>query len=349
MLFDKNSWNKLCKGFFVRDCTIGFEDGRLGFHLVEETDDHHLDDGWKTRFLAVKMDEPMESRFYGMTGGNLSFTTISSAWAPSQTEFVMADVGRRVWSYKPKTYKGNEPVIPFDGKGYGYADAGEVGCSITRLSRVGSSIYALGAPLRIFKRMQNQQWSEHKGIPIPEALKSKDDNKITEALSESNFFDLAGFSEADMYAVGDAGIVWHFDGKLWKQIAFPTNLRLQTVTCAGDGNVYITDIRGSLWCGRGAEWKQIAKSDRSLPFADAGWFDGRLWCANDYGMMVFEGKTFVYAHQTKLNPIPTEVALLSHRFDISPDGKQMLVCSGSGAAMNRDGKWEVLFNADDFQ
>ncbi|MFZ6674191.1 hypothetical protein [Undibacterium sp. Xuan67W] len=349
MIFDRDSWKRICDGFFIRDCTIGFEDGRLGFHMVEETDDHHLDDGWKTRFVSVRMNEPMESRFFTLTGGNLSFTTISSAWAPSQTEFVMADVLCRVWSYKPKTYKGNEPEVPFDGKGYGLPDVGEIGSTINKVVRVGTSVYGVGTPLRVFQRMPNQQWHEHKGIPIPKEFKSKDRETVLNAISNSTFFDLAGFSEADMYAVGDAGIVWHFDGKLWKQIAFPTNLRLQTVTCAGDGNVYITDIRGSLWCGRGAEWKQTAKSDRSLPFADAGWFDGRLWCANDYGMMVFEGKTFVQAHQAKVNPIPTEVALLSHRFDISPDGKQMLVCGGHGAAMNRDGKWEVLFNGDDFQ
>ena len=348
MIFDRESWERICKGFFVQDCTIGFEHGRLGFQLVEESNADHLEE-WRTRFLAVKLDEPMEFRFFSQTGNNLSFAQMATSWAPSQTEFLLVDTFRNVLSYKPKTYKSEEPVIPFDGRGYGYADAGKVGSAIIRLARVGTTVYAIGAPLRIFQRMPNQKWFEHKGIPMPAGLKSKDDDIVAAALRGSNLYDLAGFSESDMYAVGDDGIVWHFNGKIWKQLAFPSNLRLQTVVCAGDGNVYITDIRGSLWKGRNESWKKIVTADMSIPFADSAWFAGRLWCAHDYGMWVVEGKEFVAAHMAISNPIPSNVALHAHRIDVSPDGTKMLVCGGHGAAMYDGKKWEILFSGFDFE
>ncbi len=120
----------------------------------------------------------MDKRFYALEGDSLSFSTISSAWEPNQTEFLLVDTGRRLWTYKPKTYNGIEPPIPFDGKGYGYADAGQVGCAIARVTRVEGTVFAVGAPLRIFQRMPNQQWHEHKGIPMPAGLLSKDDEVI---------------------------------------------------------------------------------------------------------------------------------------------------------------------------
>ncbi|UOD33283.1 hypothetical protein INH39_07950 [Massilia violaceinigra] len=147
-----------------------------------------------------------------------------------------------------------------------------------------------------------------------------------------------------MYAVGDAGTVWHFDGKRWQQIPFPTNVPLYTVACGENGDVYMTDIRGNLWKGGGAKWSLLCEMDQSLPFKDAAWFNGRLWCANDYGMYVLEGEKLVAAHTARIDPIPNEVALHSHRIDVSPDGKQMLVCGGDGAALHDGKKWNLLFS-----
>ncbi|WP_243491387.1 hypothetical protein [Massilia violaceinigra] len=338
MIFDKDMWAKIGKGFFVKDCTIGFEDGRLGLLLVEENDADHRDEAWETRLVAVKLELPVDRRFFVRTGDNLHSSTLSSAWTPNQSEFVMVDTSRRVWSYKPKEYKGSEAPIPFDSKGHHY------GSAVAKVVRVGTTAYAIGSPFRIFQRIKGQQWKEIPGIPIPAAFVSGDRKKIIEAAGDSVFHDLAGFSDSDMYAVGDAGTVWHFDGKRWQQIPFPTNVPLYTVACGENGDVYITDIRGNLWKGGGSKWSLLWKMDQSLPFKDAAWFNGRLWCANDYGMYVLEGKKLVAAHAARIDPIPNEVALHSHRIDVSPDGKQMLVCGGDGAALHDGKKWTLLFS-----
>lgn len=349
MIITKELWEEFFAGYMIRDCTYGFADGRMGFYLVEETDSHHLNDGWKTRFVAVNMEQRVEKRFFSMETDELSFSRISCAWAPNQTEFIMVDSSRSVVSYKPKVYDDGESRIPFDGRGYGYEDVGEIGCSIYNLVRVNKTVFAVGAPLRIFERKPDQQWFEQKGIPIPEQLKSKDEDKITAALDTCMLIDLAGFSETDMYAVGGGGAVWHFNGNKWRNLEFPTNNRLYTVACGGDGVVYITDIRGSLYKGHGSKWELVVRMDQSLPFANSAWFDGRLWCANDYGMYVLEGKELVAAHKARKDPIPTQVALYCHRIDVSPDGTKMLACGGNGAALCDGSNWEILFSDLDFR
>lgn len=348
MIINKENWDIFCSGFMIRDCTYGFDNGRFAFYLVEEPDEHHLDNGWTTRVFVVNMEQPMETRFFAFETEEMSFSTISSAWTPNQTEYLLVDSFREVVSYKPNKYEDHEEEIPFDGRGYGFKDAGEIGSSIYKVVRVNNTVFAVGSPLRVFQRMADQQWMEHKGIPIPEQLRSEDREQILEGLDNSMLIDLAGFSEMDMYAVGGGGAVWHFDGETWRVVEFPTNNRLYTVTCGGDGLVYITDIRGSLYKGRGSSWELVVRMDQSLPFADSAWFDGRFWCANDYGMYILEGNRLVEAHRARIDPIPKQIALYSHRIDVSPDGTKMLVCGGNGAALCCEKKWEILFSDMDF-
>ncbi len=343
MIFNKKTWEIVGKGFFVQDCTIGFEDGRIGFLFVEHNEHSHIDDGWETRLVAIRLNAPLETNYYVRKGGNMTHSSIASAWVPRQTEFVMADSFRRVWAYKPKTYKGSESNIPFDSGGHDF------NATITKTVRVGSTVYAIGGPLRIFERLNGQQWKEITDIPIPAPFTGTDRKKLIEAVGQSFFFDLAGVSENDMYAVGDAGIVWHFDGKTWAQRAFPSDVRLATVTCSPHGDVYITDLRGTLWKGNGNNWQVVCSVPLSIPFEDSAWFDGTLWCANDYGMYVLEGNELVQAHMSKQHPVPTDVAYHSHRIDVSPDGTTMLVCGRDGAAMLDANGWTILFSGMDLE
>ncbi len=348
MVLDKSAWKKYMDGFFVRDCTFGFEDGRLGFLIYEEVEaDAHLEDGWQMRLLAVKLTNPIDTRFFYITTNSIGVGgMIASAWQPKQPEFVVAGIGREIYSYKPKEYKGRELEIPFDGKGYGYQDVGEVGCAITKTVRVGHTVFAVGAPMRVFERTAGQQWVTHEEIPIPAGLKlGRSDEEIRAALSDANLNDLAGLNEQEMYAVGHAGTLWQRTQDKWRQRAFPTNLDLFTVAVAPDGTAYITDRRCSVWKGQEERWERIVQADSTLPYQDSAWFAGRLWCTNDSaGPFVLEGKKMVPAHQAKKDPMPAQVACFAHRIDVSPDGKTMLVAGRHGAA-TYDGKtWTVLFD-----
>lgn len=341
-------WKATFEGFLIRDCTLGCDENRMGFLLIQDLGDTHRENGWQTRFVSVKLDEPMETRFFYMTGNDLTTASLTSAWLPNQAEFVVADLAMKVWSCRPPVFAGGEAPISFDGIGYGYKSIGAVGGVAYKVVRVDDTIYAVGAHFRIFKRLPTQQWKEQKEIPLLPGLSSKEHDKITQAISEGDCYDLSGFSKNDMYAVGGGGTVWHFNGMTWENLPFPTNHRLHTVTCGGDGFVYITDISGSLWKGRNSTWQRISLRSQSLPFADAAWYMGTLWCANDYGMFVLEGSELVAIHQSRKHLAPADIAMVGHRIDVAPDGRKMLVCGAHGAAIHDGTCWKMLFSDDDF-
>ena len=208
-------------------------------------------------------------------------------------------------------------------------------------------MFAIGGPWRIFERIANQEWKEHEESPIPVEIGSPDRDVYINAVGNCEFFDLAGLSTDDMYAVGSAGTVWRRMGGQWRQLAFPSNLRLHTVAVAPDGNAYITDIRGSVWQGQDEKWQRIVHADNMLAYQDSAWFAGRLWCTNDSaGPFVLEGKAMVPAHRAKTDPMPAEIACFAHRIDVAPDGKTMLVAGMQGAALYDGKTWTVLFDGE---
>ncbi|EJX0403667.1 hypothetical protein QEA29_004528 [Salmonella enterica] len=346
MIIDKEVWDEKIKGFDVYDCTYGYEHGRIGLSLIEVVEEEHeeYDDPFyvpKTRFITMVIDNPPGKRVYCRQFTGMSVATISCGWSPSQSEYIIVDQDCQVVSYKKNEYTGIEDSIdiPIPGS----ADMLPV---INKLVRVGTCVYAIGSGLRIYKRISHQTWEEcSQSIPVPKGYVER----VAEALVRNNFQDLAGFSDSDMYAVGGTGIVYHFNGDRWKRIAFPTNKLLWTVCCGGDGFVYISDFDGSVWKGRNEQWTRIIDGGMSMPFLDMGWFDGRLWCASDYGIWVLEEGKMVLAMYAKHKPVPSEVAVLSKCIDVSPDGTVMMVCGSRGVAIYNGNEWNVLFDSMEFE
>ncbi len=346
MIIDKMIWKKFFKGYEPYDCTCGYEHGRFGVLLIEIIDEDHdeYDNPFytpKKKLISLVINNPPESRVYSMILNEFGLATISSGWLPSQNEFVVASLSRQIVSYKRNEYKGVEQKIDIPIPG-----TNDMFSAISRLVRVGTSVYAIGGGFRVYKRINHQIWQENsQSIPIPEGLTERK----AEALTTSFFEDMDGFSESDMYAVGGTGVVYHFDGDKWTSIAFPTNKLLYTVCCAGDGFVYIADFDGAVWKGRNEQWEKIIHGGMSMPFLDMGWFDGRLWCASDYGIWVLEEGKMVLAMYAKHKPVPPEVAVLSKRIDVSPDGTVMMVCGARGAAIYDGNEWNVLFDSLEFE
>jgi hypothetical protein len=163
-----------------------------------------------------------------------------------------------------------------------------------RLKCINSFTYSVGILRKIYKRVAVGQWE-----PFMAGFPSKDElpdfskmstSKALEITGGYGFNDMDAFSESDMYAVGGEGDVWHYDGKLWQQMGFPSNVQLGTVTCAGDGHVYISGEGGSLWVGKKSSWKQVYQGGSSILWNDELWFDGKLWLASDYQFRIWDGK-----------------------------------------------------------
>lgn len=340
MLFDRATYHRFLAGHFIQDCTLGFEPGRLGFLLFEEQEDDHHDEPFQVRLLAVKLTNPVETRFFSLSANALGLgAELGSAWAPGHSEFVAVGVGRETYGYKPKVHKGQESRIP--------SVAGRDWDSIVlRTARAGTAVFAVGAPFRVFERLGPAQWREHTGIPLPEGLDSAEAGVAHAALSDASFHDLAGLSAHDLYAVGSRGTVWRRMGAQWRRLAFPSSeLALKTVAVAPDGTAYVTDERGFVWQGRDDDWRCLTPSwHGAFGFLDSGWCAGRLWCTRETGgCYVLEDGAMVLAQDARRDPMPAGFALAARRLDVSPDGRSLLLAGWHGALCFDGGRWTTLF------
>lgn len=150
-----------------------------------------------------------------------------------------------------------------------------------RLKCINGFTYSIGVGRRIYKRIDMGKW-----VPFQEGFP-----KVKQVTTKLGFSDMDAFSESDMYAVGGHGDVWHFDGMRWMQQGFPSNVQLATVTCAGDGKVYISGEGGSLWVGQKSTWKLIYQGASSVLWNDVLWFQNKLWLASDYQFYQLNGTT----------------------------------------------------------
>ncbi|WP_173391104.1 hypothetical protein [Ralstonia solanacearum] len=175
----------------------------------------------------------------------------------------------------------------------------------------------------MFKRVDRNQWVEIGPLP-------PDSN------GEVGFDDFDAFSETDIYAAGGKGDVWHYDGKAWHRVPFPSNMWIASVCCGQDGHVYIGAQSGSVFQGRGNEWKLIHKGDLSLPFKDMVWFGDRVYATNDYGLWEIKDGSI------KPSDAPIEITNCSGNLSVG-DGV-MLLAGHYGAALHDGTGWTRLFS-----
>jgi hypothetical protein len=157
---------------------------------------------------------------------------------------------------------------------------------------------------------------------------------IESILAANTFEDLDGFSRDDLYAVGGKGDVWNWNNGVWRQCAFPSNMMLRSVCCAGDGQVYIGAQSGNVFKGRGDTWMQIHEDSMSLPFKDMVWYEGAVWCTSDYGIWQIKNNKLAVAQ------LPGNTWRYAGNLSAA-DGALMLA-GIHGAALLKDGKWEVI-------
>ncbi len=196
---------------------------------------------------------------------------------------------------------------------------------IRKIKTINGYAYVCGGGRSLGKRMGKGKWESYTHLlePHPEA-------------GRGGFDDFDGFSETDIYAAGGKGDVWHFDGKQWRQIAFPTNAWVQTVCCGADGNVYISCYEGLTFMGRGDTWKKIHDGGVYLGWRDMVWYEDRAWCASENGLWTI--------HNNKVETVrdlPSEISVCSGNLHAN-DGVLLMAGMG-GAAFRENGQWNSIF------
>lgn len=269
---DKQRWLEVLSEFDIVDVAIQSKNtlhlcARL--HMSYDEASHLLDADIATRLVILYTDRPEGENcgFEELTDMPFPVVGVSRSPFPHPVGMLCAmSKNGDVW---PRGGGVNGPLEQISPGGW----PGTV-----RLKCINGYTYAVGIGRQIFKRVAIGKW-----VPFQEGFPK------SERTDTMGFQDMDAFSDSDIYAVGGNGDVWHFDGSKWRQMGFPSNVQLATVTCAGDGNVYISGEGGSLWVGKKSTWKRIYEGGSSILWNDVVWFQDKLWLASDYQFRQLNG------------------------------------------------------------
>lgn len=170
---------------------------------------------------------------------------------------VHGDAGDEMWPNIPKS------------------PAGPVKTSPSNVATIDGKLYVCAGWRHVCYLNDGKEW-----VSIRNNLMDPPAKKVT----DYGFAAIAGFSANDIYAAGGEGDLWRFDGQLWRQCQVPTNMAMESLCCAGDGNVYVGLQSGGLMRGREDEWEVIHEDRMSVPFKDMVWYQDQLWCTSEYGL-----------------------------------------------------------------
>lgn len=278
---NKELWQKIFSGWTITGCAIR-DKNIIYCCLREDLPYEQVRDMWESeipaRLVALYLDTPDDP--YGWKGlSNFSQPVVGVSRRPIP-QGLLASCGIA------------DSTISVMGNGkwpLEYIIKGQ-GAGTANLRCVNDNTYAASVHRKIYKRVDIGQWiSISNGLPV-----LTDENWTIEKSMGQGFNDIDGFSEHDMYAVGGKGDIWHYDGAIWSQCAFPSNEQTNTVLCAPDGQVYIGSEGSSLWVGRGHSWQQVYKDNSTILWNQLRWFQDKLWLCSDYQLRVWDGKEMQY-------------------------------------------------------
>lgn len=158
--------------------------------------------------------------------------------------------------------------------------------SLSGLKNIHGTIYIVGNFRKVLRRDGVDSWSKVSDHQMElEAIKADD---LAEKKGNSyycGFESIDGFSSDDhLYAAGDGSDVWRYEKSMncWLPIDIGrSGLHFKSVCCAGDGQVYLGTMGGSLLKGRDDHWKlmdtEILSDSESI--YDLAWFNDKLYVA----------------------------------------------------------------------
>ncbi|NVB82335.1 MAG: hypothetical protein HOV81_28405 [Kofleriaceae bacterium] len=150
---------------------------------------------------------------------------------------------------------------------------------IRNAREIGGHVYACGMKRQVYKRSGEKKWV---AINAPAAG----------ATEKFGFEAIHGFSDKEIYAAGWGGEIWQYDGKRWTSRTSGVEHTLTAVCCAGDDEVYVAGVHGTLLRGRNDTWQSIPTTT-TADLWDLCWFQDRLYVATMTGLFVLDGKKLV--------------------------------------------------------
>lgn len=313
---DNESYAKYFQGFHITDCVV--RDKNIFYFVLRQFykgNESRPENSLKKRMVQFLQNYPhLKPWSYSELGG---FGILNAGASNRPTgQFVGVDLGGAVYSLGSGE-KGVETPLQ------SWFNGGPNRGGIRKLRTIEGVLYAVGGNRTVLRRDGKNNWHGF----------TKDIPDIGD--SDQGFEDMDGFSAKDIYCVGGTGNVFHFDGTNWQQCQFPSKkLYLESVCCAGDGYVYIGAQWGTVFKGKGDNWKRIHRDNMTLGFQDMVWHQGKVWCTSDYGLWVIENDKLVEAD------VPPEIRACAGNLSVG-DGV-MLMAGMFGAAYHDGQQWHML-------
>jgi hypothetical protein len=189
--------------------------------------------------------------------------------------------------------------------------------------------YAVGPMRNVYKRQAKNKWISLR----TKAMVSKQGRGDP---GDMGFQSIDGFSDADIYACGGVGDLWHYDGKAWHSINVQTNANLENICCAPDGRTYITTNANLMVIGRYDHWDVVDQDVGDYILEEMANFNGTVYVSSHE--KIFEIKNDLLV-ETDLN-LPK---MDSYAHIAAGDG--VFVVAGIHCAYMYNGKsWSKLFD-----
>jgi hypothetical protein len=148
---------------------------------------------------------------------------------------------------------------------------------------IGEGFYAVGMRRQVFRRnVSGGNWQKiDVGVFVPDTSKEI-----------AGFLSVDGFDESEVYAVGYSGEIWQYNGKTWRKIDSPTNLRLESIRCCPDGRAVACGDAGVILRGRGDSWEVIEQDVTEESILSAACLGDRIYLATEDGtILTLKGKS----------------------------------------------------------
>jgi photosystem II stability/assembly factor-like uncharacterized protein len=236
----------------------------------------------------------------------VSVLALSSGTPPTRQVFALGRNGQ-VWI----AVSGGTPLIeriPDAGLGrakYGY---------LSQIRAIAGGIYVCGDQGQVYRRRNNSWIHIDAGLLHP----------YREEGPDNGLNGIDGTSSQDIYVVGDAGMIFHFDGTHWADAGITSNVDLERIRCIDPDTVYVCGEAGTLIRGNRNGWTLLAEGNVDDHLWDLEMFNGTLYLAGDSGLLALIDDALVPV-STGLIPLPDAHRLSSNGRELWSIGENHLV------------------------
>lgn len=171
------------------------------------------------------------------------------------------------------------------------AEPGELGY-LHKITEIAGKLYACGVAGQVYRRDPAGWVHFDEGVLDPKGP--------PQAL---DLYCIDGTDDNNIYAVGQRGVAWHYDGNGWNREQLPTTKSLEWVRCVSPDKVCVCGDGGLLFVGSHGRWKEYAVAPMKPHFWCVEDHEGTIYLAATDGLYRLAGDR-IFPVDTGLTPAP---------------------------------------------